>query len=74
MFIVMEVQLFADGSMSTPCYAFDDRNKAEAKYHSILSGASISKLPIHSAVMLTSEGYYLKSEHYEHEIEPEPVE
>lgn len=62
----MEIQLFEDGKMSTPCYAYDDRNSAEAKYHSILSGASVSKLPKHSAVMLTEEGYYIKSECYEH--------
>ena len=62
----MEIQLFKDGNMSTPCYAYDNRNSAEAKYHSILSGASVSKLPKHSAVMLTEEGYYIKSECYEH--------
>ena len=62
----MEIQVFEDGKMSTPCYAYEDRNSAEAKYHSILSGASVSKLPKHSAVMLTEEGYYIKSECYEH--------
>ncbi len=69
-FIVIEMQVFADGKMSTPCYAYDDRNAAEAKYHSILSTAATSKLPKHSAVMLTCEGYYIKSECYNHE-EPE---
>lgn len=64
--VVMEIQVFEDGKMSTPCYAYEDRNSAEAKYHAILSGASVSKLPKHSAVMLTDEGYYIKSECYEH--------
>ena len=73
MFIVMEIQVFADGNMSTPCYRYNDRYSAEAKYHSILSSASVSALPIHSAVMLTQEGYYIKSEHYEHPTE-EPQE
>ena len=71
MIVVMEIQLFEDGKMSTPCYAFDDKLKAEAKYHSILSGASVSKLPKHSAVMLTDDGYYIKSECYTHESEVE---
>ena len=69
MIVVMEIQVFEDGKMSTPCYAYEDRNSAEAKYHSILSGASVSKLPRHSAVMLTDEGYYIKSESYEHKGE-----
>ena len=66
MIVVLEIQVFEDGKMSTPCYAYDNRNSAEQKYHSILSSASVSKLPRHSAVMLTDDGYYIKSESYEH--------
>lgn len=66
MFIVMEIQVFEDGKMSTPCYAYDNKNSADSKYHAILSSASVSKLPRHSAVMLTDEGYFIKSETYEH--------
>lgn len=69
MFIIMEIQVFEDGGISTPCYAYDDKNKADSKYHSILSSASVSKLPKHSAVMVTEEGYFIKSECYEHEKE-----
>ena len=36
-----------------------------------LKGSAISEVPIHSAVMITPEGYYIKSEHYEHETEGE---
>jgi hypothetical protein len=64
--VVLEIQVFEDGKMSTPCYAYDNRNSAEQKYHAILSSASVSKLPRHSAVMLTDDGYYIKSESYEH--------
>lgn len=71
MYLVMEIQVFEDGKTSTPTYAYDNRNSAEAKYHSILSGASVSKLPKHSAVMLTEEGYYIKSECFEHQKEGE---
>lgn len=69
MFVVMEIQVFSDGKMSTPCYAYEDRNKAEAKYHNILAGASVSKLPKHSAIMVTDDGFYLKSESYTHKEE-----
>lgn len=72
MYIVMEVQVFADGATSTPCYSYDNRNSAEAKYHAILSSAAVSKLPRHTAFMLTDNGRVLKSESYEHPIEPAP--
>jgi len=68
MFIVMEIQVFADGAMSTPCYSYNDRNKAEAKYHSILSSAAVSNLPTHSAVLLTADGYFIDSKSYTHEV------
>lgn len=69
MFIVMEIQVFKDSKMSTPCYAFDDRNKADAKYYSLLSAAAVSKLPRHTVVMVTTDGYFLMSGTYEHKEE-----
>ena len=69
MYLIVEVQVFADGNKSTPCYAYDDKNTAEAKYHAILSSAAVSKLPIHTAFMLTVDGKVLKSESYKHEVE-----
>ena len=74
MYIIVEVQVFADGKKSTPCYAYDDRNAAEAKYHAILSAAAVSKLPIHSAFMLTVDGRVIRSESYKHEVESEVEE
>lgn len=65
MFVVMEIQVFEDGKMSTPCYSYNERNAAEAKFHTILGSAAVSKLPIHSAVLMTDTGKTLKSEHYE---------
>ena len=72
MFIIMEVQVFANGGISTPCYAYSDRNKAEQKYHAVLSSAAVSALPTHTCFMLTDEGQVIKSECYKHEVEPEP--
>ena len=74
MYIIMEVQVFADGGISTPCYAYSDKNKAEQKYHAILSSAAVSALPIHTCFMLTVEGHVIKSESYTHEVQPEPEE
>lgn len=72
MYIIMEVQVFPAGNMSTPTYAYENLNSAESKYHAILSSAAVSSLPIHTAFMLTDTGQVLKSECFRHEIEPEP--
>lgn len=72
MIIVMEVQVFGTGQVSTPCYAFENRNSAEQKYHTILSAAAVSSLPRHTAYMLTDDGMVLKAESYAHEVAPEP--
>lgn len=69
MFIVMEIQ--SGDTTSTLVNSFENREQAENKYHNILAYASVSDVPIHSAVMLTAEGYYIKSEHYEHQLEEE---
>ena len=67
MFIVMEIQ--TSDTATTLVNVYEDRNDAESKYHQILQYAAKSKLRYHAAVMLTSEGYFIKSEHYEHEEE-----
>lgn len=74
-YIVMEIQSWATGATSTPTWAYDDRNKAEAKYHSVLAAAALSELPVHAAVLLRSDGATLASNFYEHaQPEPEPEE
>lgn len=70
-YIVTEIQTFDTGAVSTPSYAYDDRLSAEAKYHSILSGAAVSKLPVHACVLMTSEGRPLMNQCYTHKVEPE---
>lgn len=72
MFIIMEVQVFADGGMSTPCYAYDNKNSAEQKYHAVLSAAAVSKLPVHTCYMLTDDGSVIRRECYKHEVESTP--
>lgn len=69
-YLVVEIQTFPEGNISTPTYAYDDRLSAEAKYHAILSTAAVSKLPRHACVLMTSEGRSLMSQCYTHEAEP----
>lgn len=63
MYIVMEIQ-----NDATLVNAYSSRDEAEAKYHTILAAAAVSNVKVHSAVMITSEGYYVKSECYKHEV------
>jgi len=74
-YIVMEIQTFETGAVSTPTYAFDDRLSAEAKYHSILASAAVSALPNHACVLMTSEGRPITNQSYAHPVKtPEPAE
>ena len=50
-YIVIEFQTFANGTISTPSYAFDNVYAAEAKYHSVLATAAVSDVPIHACAM-----------------------
>ena len=68
MFIVLEIQTNTDGSIGTLITSYEDSYEAESKYHTVLSAAAISKLPLHTAVMLTNEGQVIKSERYKHEV------
>lgn len=68
-YLVIEIQKYDSGAMSTPTYAYDNINSAEAKYHAILSSAAVSALPVHSAVLMNEAGYMIKSQSYTHETE-----
>lgn len=68
-YVVIEFQTYANGTMSTPTYAFDNMLSAEAKYHSILAAAAVSSLPVHSCVLMTNEGVFIKTECFKHEEE-----
>ena len=71
--IVTEVQKFANDQISTPSYAYDDMNAAEAKFHSVLASAAVSQLPVHSCIMFSEEGFPLRHECYKHDaVTPEP--
>ena len=73
MYIILELQTNADGTVGTLITAYNDKNGAESNYHRVLMAAAISELPMHTAFMLTNDGYVIKSECYKHEV-PELVE
>ena len=74
MYIVMEIQKSSEGALSTLVTTHDTKNKAENKYYTILAYAAVSTLPLHGAVMLHEDGYFIKNEVFTHVPESEPEE
>lgn len=67
-YIVVEIQHLPDGTVAAPTYSFDDEKSANARYHQILASASVSNLPVHSAVMFNEFGQFIKGEYFVGEI------
>lgn len=74
-YLVTEIQTWDTGAVQNPTYAYDDRLSAEAKYHSILAAAAKSTLPVHAAMMFTTDGREIMHQCYTHPVEtPEEPE
>lgn len=66
-FIVLEIQHYKDGTTGiVPPVAFEDRNKAEAKYHTVLAAAAVSEVFEHCCSMLDRQGRTIKAESFAH--------
>lgn len=70
-YLVIEMQKQANGSLTFLVDSYTDRQTAEQKYHTILSYAAVSTLPLHTAVILSEEGTVIKKEFYKHSTEEE---
>ena len=73
-FIVTEIQTFANGTVATQSFTFDDRISAEAKYHALLATAAQSTLPTHAVAMYLNSGKPVRNEWYDTEQEEEQEE
>lgn len=62
-YVVIELQS-NNGSLANIVTDFDDRLQAESKYHTILAAAAVSPVPVHSAVLMTDEGFILMADCY----------
>ena len=69
MYLVIELQKNADGTVGNIVTAYNTLNEADSKYHSVLASAAVSSVPIHSAVILSERGKMIKNESYTHETE-----
>lgn len=65
-YIVIEIQTFDTGAVTTSAWRYEDDLSAEAKYHSVLAAAAQSALPRHAATMLAGDGSYVQHRCYEH--------
>lgn len=66
MYIVIELQKDAKGVVSNIVTAFDTLAEAESKYYTILAAAAISKVPVHSAIIVSEEAFPVKHQCYKH--------
>lgn len=73
MYIALELQTNEAGETGNLVYAYPTQAEAESKYYAILSAAAISKIYLHTAYLLTSDGYMLASKCFQHNA-PEPNE
>ena len=65
-YIIVEMQTNASGKTSLLTDQKDDRNEAESAYYYKLAAAAISKVPMHSVVLLQDNGAELMSGYYDH--------
>ena len=79
-YYIMELQKYVDGSFGDIKHvAWDEdptkaRLKGESKFYEILSAAAISELPVHAAIMFTSDGVPVMNQRYVHAVAQEEVE
>ena len=67
MYIVIELQKNAQGTVSNIVTDHQNLAEAESKYHAILANAAVSDVPMHSAVILSEDGFPVKHQCYKHD-------
>lgn len=66
MYIVVELQTNTEGVVSNIVTAYQTLPEAESKYHSILAAAAVSEIPVHSAIIVSAEGFPVMHQCYKH--------
>ena len=70
MYLVIELQTDNEGKTAHIATGYEDKNKAESKFHTILASASESNVPIHAASIMNERGEVERSEFYRHSEQP----
>ena len=66
MYIVIELQKNEEGVVSNIVTSHNTLPEAESHYYSILASAAISTIPVHSAIIVSEEGFPVKHQCYKH--------
>ena len=66
MYIVIELQKNTEGQVSNIVTGYENLAEAESKYYAVLSAAAIGSVPVHSAVIVSEEGFPVKHQCYKH--------
>ena len=76
MFIVIELQVNAEGQVVSIVTSHNTLPEAQKKYYTVLAYAAISDVPMHSAVILDQMGGLVDRQGFEHptEVIPPPSE
>ena len=67
MYIVIELQTNADGVVSNLVTSHNTLAEAESKFHSIMASAAVNDVPVHSAIIVSEEGFPVAHKCYKHE-------
>ena len=67
MYIVIELQKNAEGQVSNLVTAHNTLAEAESKFYTILASAAVNDVPVHSAIIVSEEGFPVKHQCYKHE-------
>lgn len=65
-YIVIEFQKNKEGVVSNIVTSHNTLAEAESKFYTILSYASINDVPVHSAIIVSEEGFPVKNQCYKH--------
>ena len=66
MYIIIELQVYADGNVGNIVTTANSYNEAMSAYHTVLAAAAVSAVTKHSCTVLTSTGALVCNECYTH--------
>lgn len=67
MYIVIELQKNTEGVVSNIVTSYNTLAEAESKFYSVLAAAAVSTVPVHSAVIVSEEGFPVANKCYKHQ-------
>lgn len=65
-YIVIEMQKNAEGQVANLVTDHNTLAEAESKFYTILASAAINDVPVHSAIIVSEEGFPVKHQCYKH--------